>query len=330
MNTWAPSHLSTGTEQARSTMQSLPFRVAIFDFDKTITVEDTSTIIIEAARNAKVKLANSGEYRVNKFEEDLKRISEAYYQQYEQLMEEFRQAQLDLCTRPKSFDNIRQALCKLYEKERQMELSSALEVCEARLLAGCTQEEWQLVGKEGVKIREGALEVIKKLKTQGVEVYVLSASWCSDLIYGAIRQEVDKDHIFANDMVYDPVHGRSSGQLHLRVVSALDKQIVLRQIKEQISKKNMTEMVAKGHKANNILYMGDSVNDLLAIMEADIPVIMDGNRHLHALLTHQCLPVLPVEQYLNNAKDVFYRVVTWGQLEVLFSAGVQQNQPAPN
>jgi len=102
------------------------------DFDKTITVADSTDVVVAACREYRAKL---GKESLARFDAEVDRIFTDYTKQYEKLMAEFH----SIITETSSFAHLRAALNAFFEKEKAMEVSSAQEISQLNLLGGHTR-----------------------------------------------------------------------------------------------------------------------------------------------------------------------------------------------
>ena len=140
-----------------------------------------------------------------------------------------------------------------------LERASIERVVEKGFLAGLTKATLREIGQNVVR-NKTVDATLHALRARGVEIEVLSANWSTALIEGAM--EGCCDHVIANCLVYDET-GVSTGDIQLRVVSAQDK---LRWFRQRRAQPGQT------------LYIGDSISDLLAILDADIGILIGNNR----------------------------------------------------
>jgi len=163
-----------------------------------------------------------------------------------------------------------------------------------------------------VEKRSEALDFIRLLQAADVDVYILSANWSCDLIFGALEGVIPDERIFANRHVYHPVTAVSTGVLDMHVVSAFDKCRVFKEIAQKTSDNDGHTETQKGLA----MYVGDSPNDLLALLEADVPVVMQGNRYLLQSLNRLKVTVRQMTEKLNPPlpQDTIYEISEWRQV----------------
>ena len=166
-------------------------------------------------------------------------------------------------------------------------------------LAGITREELRAAGRHVVK-KPRVDEVLSRLHQEGVAVEILSANWSAALIQGATEGLYDQ--IITNSLTYDAA-GRSTGDIHLHVVSARDK---LRKFRER--KKNPPNPDETGDGGTiQTLYIGDSISDFLAILDADLGVLIGQNHTAIQTIKRFRLPTLQLQEGMRFDSSRCYR-----------------------
>lgn len=267
-----------------------PITQLITDFDETISERETiSTIVRTAADN------RGGEKE--EFLAAWREMAEWYWARYRQLSDE----RLNHCY------SITDCL-KAFE---ELETAAIRRVIAKGFLAGITRDELRAVGRNVVK-KPGVDEVLSRLRRDGVEVEILSANWSAALIQGATEGLYDQ--IITNSLTYD-AEGRSTGDIHLHVVSARDK---LRKFKER--KKNPPNPDEIGDGGVRTLYIGDSISDFLAILDADLGVLIGQNHTAMQTIERFRLPTQRLQKRTRFDSSRHYRgtillVNSWKELD---------------
>ena len=240
-------------------MPKYPINKFITDFDETISERDTiSTLVHTAADN-----------RVHEKEEWLAAWQEMvqwFLTRYHQVCDAWQDHRHSLVDYLKSFE--------------ELEAASIQRVMAKGFLAGLTKEGLKAVGRTVTK-KAGVDWVLSRLRREGVAVEILSANWSEALIEGATVGLCDQ--IITNSLQYDAA-GHSTGKIHLHVVSARDKLRKFRSRKknpphpdEIPNNRDFRETERDGGVART-LYIGDSISDFLAILDADLGVLIGQNR----------------------------------------------------
>ncbi|MDE0300264.1 MAG: haloacid dehalogenase-like hydrolase [Candidatus Poribacteria bacterium] len=161
-----------------------------------------------------------------------------------------------------------------------LDVDSIGRVMKKNFLAGLRQDQLRKAGSQ-VQTREGVKECLSEMRSAGVVVEILSANWSQTFVKEAVLGFCDS--VVANRLLFDK-RGYSTGELKLRVVSAHDK---LRHFKFRRSKTGLTGFV------------GDSISDLRAILEADVGILVGDNEICLKTIDHYKIPIKRVSQGVN-------------------------------
>ena len=179
-------------------MSKYPIDQLITDFDETISERDNiSTLVHTAADN-----------RTHEKEE--------FLAAWQEMVQWFLTRYHRVCD---AWQNHSHSLVDYLKSFEALETASIQRVIAKGFLAGLTSEELRAVGRNVVK-KPGVDRVLSAMRAEGVKVEILSANWSQALIQGATEGLCDQ--IITNNLQYD-VAGRSTGNIHLHVVSARDK-----------------------------------------------------------------------------------------------------------
>jgi HAD superfamily phosphoserine phosphatase-like hydrolase len=229
-------------------MPKYPIDKLITDFDETISERDTiSTLVHTAADN-----------RAHEKDE--------FLAAWQEMVQWFLTRYHRVCD---AWQNHRHSLVDFLKSFEELETASIQRVMAKGFLEGLTKEGLRTVGRNVTK-KAGVDRVLSAMRADGVAVEILSANWSEALIQGATEDLCDQ--IITNSLTYDAA-GRSTGNIHLHVVSARDK---LR--KFRLRKKNPPNPDEIGDGGvTRTLYIGDSISDFLAILDADLGVLIGQN-----------------------------------------------------
>lgn len=258
-------------------MPKYPIDKLITDFDETISERDTiSTLVHTAADN-----------RVHEKEEFLAAWQEMvqwFLTRYHRVCDEWQDHRHSLVDYLKSFE--------------ELETASIQRVMSKGFLEGLTRQALRAVGRNVVKKPE-VDRVLSRLRRDGVEIEILSANWSKTLIEGATEGLCDR--VITNRLMYD-VAGRSTGDIHLHVVSARDK---LREFRDR--KKNPPNPKIGDGGVTRTLYIGDSISDFLAILDADLGVLIGQNRTAMQTIERFHLPTQRLQEGTRFDSSRHYR-----------------------
>lgn len=248
-------------------MPKYPIDKLITDFDETISARDTINLLVHTA-------AENRKHGKAQFLTDWREMAEWYWARYRQISDEG----LDHCHSIANF-------LKAFE---ELETASIQKVMAKRFLKGLTREGLKAVGRNVVK-KPGVDWVLSAMRADGVEVEILSANWSEALIQGATEELGNR--VIANSLMYNEA-GRSTGDIHLHVVSAWDK---LRKFRERKKNPPNPDEIGDGG-VTRTLYIGDSISDLLTILDADLGVLIGQNHTVIQTIEQFRLPTLRVQE----------------------------------
>jgi HAD superfamily phosphoserine phosphatase-like hydrolase len=237
-------------------MQEYPIDKLVADFDETVSEEDTISLLVHAA-------ADSRNDDKSQFLAAWQEMVEWYFTRYNRVCNEWL-VRRPMAPRHALQDTQYAMLTDFLASFRELELASIQRVVEQGFLAGVTSERSRAIGRSVVK-KPGVDRVLSAIRAAGGEVEILSANWSAALIEGAMEGLCNQ--VIANRLEYDAT-GRSTGNIHLGVVSAQDK---LKHLRER------NYVSVKRKRTGQTLYIGDSISDFLAILNADLGVLIGSN-----------------------------------------------------
>ena len=233
-------------------MPKYPIDKLITDFDETISEGDTISTLVHTA-------ADTRKGEKEQFLAAWREMVQWYLTRYDRVCD--------------AWLNHRHSIVDFLKAFEELETASIQRVMAKGFLAGLTEEGLRTAGRNVVK-KSGVDRVLSGMRAGGVEVEILSANWSRALIQGAAEELCDQ--VITNSLIYDAA-GRSTGNIHLHVVSARDK---LRKFRER--KKNPPTLQSSTQTQDGgvirTVYVGDSISDFLAILDADLGVLIGRNR----------------------------------------------------
>ncbi|KAF8394222.1 hypothetical protein HHK36_020429 [Tetracentron sinense] len=249
-------------------------RLIIFsDFDLTCTVLDSSAILAEIAIITASKTDQSGtENQLSwKSSADLRNtwgdLSRQYTEEYEQCIESILPIE-----KVKEFDY--EGLCKAIEQVSDFEKRANSRVTESGVLKGLNVEDIKRAG-EHLILQDGCTGFFQKIvknKKLNADVHILSYCWCGDLIRSAFSSGgLDVLNVHTNEFTYE--ESISTGEIVKKVESPIDKVQAFKDILNNCSNdgKHLT------------VYIGDSMGDLLCLLEADVGIVIGSSSSLRRL-----------------------------------------------
>lgn len=298
-------------------------RLMIFsDFDLTCSVVDSSAILAEiaivTAPKSDQSQPESQSQIVRMPSVDLRNtwevLSREYTEEYEQCMESMLAHE-----KVESFDyeGLKKALEQLVEFERR----ANMRVIESEVLKGLNLEDIKRAG-ERLILHDGCMgffQSITKNENLNVNVHVLSYCWCADLIRSAFSSGgLNTIHVHANEFEYEGT--QSTGTIIKKVESPIDKLQAFTDIL-----KNCRETDTKPLT----IYIGDSVGDLLCLLEADIGIVIGSSSSLRRIGAHfgvSFVPLFPAlvkkqKEYIEGnsfswkgLSGILYTVSSWAEV----------------
>ncbi|CAK7341205.1 unnamed protein product [Dovyalis caffra] len=259
-------------------------RLVIFsDFDLTCTVVDSSAILAEIA------IVTAPKSDVVQPETQIARMSSAdlrntwdllsgqYTEEYEQCIESIMPSE--------KVEFNYEALCKALEQLSDFERRANFRVIESGVLKGLNLEDVKRAG-ERLILQDGCICFFRKIAKNenfNTKVHVLSYCWCGDLIRSAFSSGgLDVLNIHANELIFN--ESISTGEIVNKVESPMDKAKAFNDILKNYSsdRKNLT------------LYIGDSVGDLLCLLQADIGIVVGSSASLRRVGSHFGVSFVPL------------------------------------
>ncbi|XP_071732559.1 bifunctional TH2 protein, mitochondrial-like isoform X2 [Rutidosis leptorrhynchoides] len=276
--------------------------VTIFsDFDLTCTVVDSCTVLSEIAIVSSPKSGpESPRVPVAELKNTWEALSKQYAQDYEQCMEAMLVNQKDKF----DYEGLRMALEQLSDFEK----TANTRVVESEILKGLNLEDIKRAG-EHIVFQDGCMEFFQRItKNENLngDVHVLSVCWCGDLIRSAFSSGgIQNLQLHSNELVYEGL--LSTGEIMKKVESPVDKLQTFKAIMkehDQVDKKNLT------------IYIGDSVGDLLCLLNADIGIVIGSSSSLRKIGTHFGVSFIPLFPGLvmKQREHVEGRGFNWNQL----------------
>ncbi|KAG6703200.1 bifunctional TH2 protein, mitochondrial-like [Carya illinoinensis] len=290
-------------------------RVIIFsDFDLTCTVVDSSAILAEIAivTAQKSDQSQSENELARMSSTDLRNtwdlLSQQYTEEYEQCIESIMPS--------KKVDEFKYGhLHKALEQLSDFEKSANNSVVESGVLKGLNLEDIKRAG-ERLILQDGCTAFFQKI-VKTANVHVLSYCWCGDLIRSAFSSgDLHELNIHANEFTYK--ESISTGEIVKKVESPIDKVQAFKNILSNCSndRKNLT------------VYIGDSVGDILCLLEADIGIVIGSSASLRRVGTQYGVSFVPLypglvkkqKEYVEGSSSwkglsgILYTVSSWAEI----------------
>lgn len=261
------------------------YQLMIFsDFDLTCTVVDSSAILAEIA------IVTAPKSDQDQLDNQIARMPSAdlrstwgvlsgqYTEEYEQCIET-----ILLCQKAEKFkyDDLSKALEQLSDFEEK----ANTRVIKSGVLKGLYFDDIKRAG-ERLILQDGCPGFFKSIienENWRKNVHVLSYCWCGDLIRSAFSSVgLDALNVHANEFTYE--ESVSTGEIIDNVHSPMDKVQAFKDILHECSndKKSLT------------VYIGDSVGDLLCLLEADVGIVVGSSSSLRRVGSHFGVSFVPL------------------------------------
>lgn len=289
------------------------------DFDLTCTVVDSSAILAEIAivRAPKSDQMQTQNQIARMPSADLRNtwglLSRQYTEEYEQCIESILLAEK---AEKLNYEGLRKALEQLSEFEKK----ANTRVIESGVLKGLNLEDIKRAG-ERLNLQDGCIgffQSITKNENISANVHVLSYCWCDDLIKSAFSSgDLHTLHVHANEFSYE--ESISTGEIVRKVESPIDKVQAFGNILQNCG----------SDRKNLIVYIGDSVGDLLCLLEADIGIVIGSSSSLRRVGSHFGVSFVPLfpglvqkqKEIVNGSPSswtglsgVLYTVSSWAEI----------------
>jgi 2-hydroxy-3-keto-5-methylthiopentenyl-1-phosphate phosphatase len=147
-----------------------------------------------------------------------------------------------------------------------------------------------------VRLHPGCVEVITQATNKKWRLGVLSINWCPSLIDAALVRELVRHNNNQNSAAEfeTPIWSNSvdgEGNVSLRVPGALAKKDRISELKSSIGDES------------TVMYVGDSLTDLAALVEADIVILIGQSKSTIAIAELWGVKVIPLKQRHKMTED---------------------------
>ncbi|KAI7740630.1 hypothetical protein M8C21_003924, partial [Ambrosia artemisiifolia] len=260
--------------------------VTIFsDFDLTCTVVDSCTVFADIAMATSPNSVHAHpesqsqitKMPLTKLKNTWEELVKQYAEEYELLMESLLVNQKEV--EKFDYEGLRKALEQLSEFEKR----ANVRVTESKILKGLNLDDIKHAGQHLV-LQDGCMNFFQgvvKDQNLNASIHVVSYCWCGDLIRSAFESGgITNLQLHANEFVYE---GHvSTGEIIKKVETPLDKHQVF------------TNVIKEHEQTNISIYIGDSIGDLLCLVEADIGIVVGSSSSLRKLGGHYGVSFMPL------------------------------------
>lgn len=267
----------------------------VVDFDGTCTEQETTSLLPKLA----AKLSNSGalEERTALF----KTFEDEYYRLYNA-------AKLRLCSETMSLEEALDSLDNVSSLVTEhVSASGVLKGLDVppSTIAKLIEKDEQV--RSHVKLRSGCLTVLARyVANDDWQLGILSINWSPSLIQATIvlplsQQCVEREQSLLDDIFIWSNEVDSNGVVSLQVPGALAKRACIEKL-----------------KPNFVVYVGDSSTDLLALLEANVGILIGSSKSAVDTARWWGIQVLPLNQRGESADhdaNVIWLAESWFEID---------------
>ena len=279
-------------------------KVLALDFDKTCTTK----AILDIYRAREDYDENNKDFLDQKWEKIL--------QYYSSIMEPILKPLKDSKPMATQFeeDGLRRFLAEVGNGDSQ----AIDELISSKLLQGITAKRL-FDFAQYVELMPNVLTVLEHLKTLNVPFHVISLNFSEKLIqYVLNRENTLPIEIHTNKLDFE--NGASNGIIDKKFVSAYDKEVQLEYIIENA-----------GNSSGVTIYIGDSFTDILALLKADIGIIIGESNSVFKVCNDFGIHVVALSEWSYeriNSKEtkVLYSVSNWDDIQKFIFNGFKYGE----
>ncbi|KAJ2705226.1 hypothetical protein FB645_002624 [Coemansia sp. IMI 203386] len=247
------------TATPRSPRSPRPAVVVAVDFDKTLTVQDTVAQVVAAASSHNHPQTPSFDSLVDAYTQDLATHQSIWAPKISNHV---------------ATSSVTVGFLQTYlDSHRTIEHASLARISASKLMAGVSRKDFSIAAAKNVCFQPGASTALRRFLHLRLSTYIVSVNWSEDFIRGALHANgvEDAEHIkiICNDPAFDCKTGLSTGELVPRITVAGDKVEAIREIRRSVQESNT--------HVPFIVYVGDSLTDLPALIDADLGFVIGNN-----------------------------------------------------
>eukprot|EP00898_Chlorokybus_atmophyticus_P006369 jgi/Chlat1/6733/Chrsp50S09099 len=272
-----PTATTTTTTTANSRKRRR-LKLLALDFDLTLTAADTTELGALLPRN------NADDDNRRKEEEERAAAWRTLVEAYAEDMKASSSSSspTSMSSSPVSRAEAAAALRVAAARQREADVRSMERIEAAGVFCGLRRHQLYAAGRS-VPLHSEALRAAAAAASSGVKVAIVSLNWSADVIKGAIGEAFPFE-LWCNDMEFDDETGLSTGRLGRVVVDAIDKQRCL--------------LSLCGCNDGAVAYVGDSASDLLAMLAADIGIIVGDSQSMRRACASVRIEVASITELL--------------------------------
>ena len=267
----------------------------VVDFDGTCTEQETTSLLPKIA----AKLSGDGtlEERIALF----KTFEDEYYQLYNVAKEKMCSETMSLEEALDSLDEVSNLVTEHVSASGVLKGLNA----SSNTIANLIESDEKV--RDNVALRSGCLDVLTRKAANGWLLGILSINWSPSLIHAAIVRPLSQRVLDTVDVPIWSNLVNSNGVLSLKIPGALAKRACIQKL-----------------KPNFVVYVGDSSTDLLALIEADIGILIGSSNSAIDVANRWRIQVFPLSKRPetttrqdDDTANVIWRAKNWLEIDQL-------------
>ncbi|CAM9251698.1 unnamed protein product [Ectocarpus sp. 12 AP-2014] len=335
------------------------------DFDDTLTEGDTTSLLVETAKAQR----ETPEDRVDLGREWVL-LTRTFLSKWSETIEDSLSTKLSTtaCTANGSGAVDREGLELMLRKLEVVDLDSVSRVSDSKVLRGLTRDEVHssLAGplRSSWKVRPGMARCMSRALASPFQTHVVSINWSQDVISRVLSQTLLDSHSFSssttgidaggrvwagetasprlegdcpasvssNDLVFDE-HGVSTGEIAVKIPGSFGKHQRFLDLAAMAR-----ESVASSESSPRLMtvYVGDSVTDLLAMLDADVGIVVGHSGSFEKVARAFGIDIRPLASVYeamdgtgelprrgapSGSGQCVYRASQWAEIDVFLFGG---------
>ena len=271
------------------------------DFDNTCNMRDTSELFYQASQKYQSGTAEDRALLDKTWKEVTGKYLKEYNEQISKSLARFSSK------KPSEFDP--EGLLSFLRDIANFNTEATKDVDDSKLIVGVDKVGLRSIARR-VKLYPGCFDTLKSILQN---VRIVSVNWSAELIEYTFDEMIPKQHIYANHILGND--GLANGLVGKEMISSLDKLKIVQQILAE----------DKGVS----VFVGDSITDLLGLLEADIGIIIGDSKTILKTADTFGINVEPITEILKkkeidfsckrvrNRTRVLYVAKNWYQIDQL-------------
>ena len=275
----------------------IPSVIFVTDFDGTVTQKDTSYLAFRSTN----RYINGAQDEKSKHIENWENRGKWYFKNYSEALTKG----LRLFPRP---EGCKDSIEEFMKHIDEFGLDFRRKLADSEIFNDVILDNSETIENEIIyhKNSKEALKAIKEEKQ--IMCKVLSVNWFPELLSTSLKGCVDQDDIVCGVL---PIYNKSS-------CSSTPSELSFGECASGCDKKQWIKKWSKDYNCP-IIYVGDSITDLLALLEATYGVVYGGNREFREIATYFKLNLKPLKEFEakgKNCKDcILYTTNSWDEIQ---------------